>query len=123
MCAHRRWPNSDVRLFYVLGDGRAALEDTAERAAAMVRAAGGEVVAIHRTVGWRYFPHVSSADIAAGFYDRLEALQGVRRTFYVGELLSFGTVENVVAYSNALVESRFVSMRGTISPRPTGAML
>jgi predicted NAD/FAD-binding protein len=106
MCAYRRWPDSDVRLFYAFGDGD-SLDDTAERAAAMVRAAGGEVTRIHRTVGWRYFPHVASADMAAGFYDRLEALQGARRTFYAGELLSFGTVENVVAYSQALVDRCF----------------
>jgi predicted NAD/FAD-binding protein len=106
MCVYRRWRDSDVRLFYAFGDG-ASLDDTAERAAAMVRAAGGEVTRIHRTVGWRYFAHVTPADMAAGYFDRLEALQGARRTFYAGELLSFGTVENVVAYSNALVERHF----------------
>jgi predicted NAD/FAD-binding protein len=106
MCAYRRWPDSDVRLFYAFGDG-SSLDDTAERVVATVRAAGGEVTKVHRTVGWRYFPHVPPADMAAGFFGRLEALQGTRRTFYAGELLSFGTVENVVAYSDALVERYF----------------
>jgi predicted NAD/FAD-binding protein len=110
MCAYRRWPDSDVRLFYAFGDG-ASLDDTAERAVAMVRAAGGEVTKVHRTVGWRYFPHVTPADMASGFYGRLEALQGALRTFYAGELLSFGTVENVVAYSDALVERYFDARR------------
>jgi predicted NAD/FAD-binding protein len=110
MCAYRRWPESDVRLFYAFGDGT-SLDDTAERVVAMVRAAGGEVTKVHCTVGWRYFPHVTPEDMASGFYGRLEALQGSRRTFYAGELLSFGTVENVVAYSDALVERYFDARR------------
>jgi predicted NAD/FAD-binding protein len=111
MFAYRRWPESDVQLFYAFGDGACPLDDTAERVASMVRAAGGEVTRVHRTVGWRYFPHVTPADMAAGFYDRLEALQGSRRTYYAGELLSFGTVENVVAYSGALVDRCFAADR------------
>jgi hypothetical protein len=56
---------------------------------------------------WRYFPHVSTADMAAGFYEKLEALQGQRRTFYCGEIMSFSTLECSVRYARQLVERFF----------------
>jgi predicted NAD/FAD-binding protein len=55
----------------------------------------------------RYFPHVTGEDLAAGFYDRLEALQGRQRTFYVGGLMSMEFVGSVVTYSRQLVETHF----------------
>ncbi|WP_414566077.1 MULTISPECIES: FAD-dependent oxidoreductase [unclassified Anabaena] len=56
---------------------------------------------------WPYFPHVSSEVMQAGFYDRLEALQGQRQTFYVGGLLNFELVETIVEYSQHLVKKNF----------------
>jgi predicted NAD/FAD-binding protein len=107
MFAYRRWDDTDVRLFYSFGNDAMSLDDTAERAAAIVSALGGEVTRVHHVQAWRYFPHVGPDDMRAGFYDRVETLQGRRRTYYAGELLSFGTVENVVAYSWALVDRCF----------------
>ena len=37
-----------------------------------------------------YCPHVSPKDYADGWYDKLEALQGTKNTFYAGEIISFG---------------------------------
>jgi hypothetical protein len=45
--------------------------------------------------------------MASGYYDHLEALQGDRNTYFAGSLLSFETVEDVVAYSKRLVERFF----------------
>ncbi|MFN6530385.1 FAD-dependent oxidoreductase [Nostoc sp. ChiSLP03a] len=56
---------------------------------------------------WPYFPHVTSEVMQAGFYDRLEAMQGQRKTFYVGGLLNFELVETIVEYSKSLVEKNF----------------
>ncbi|XHX79077.1 MAG: flavin monoamine oxidase family protein [Stenomitos frigidus ULC029] len=56
---------------------------------------------------WPYFPHVTSEVMQSGFYDRLEALQGHRKTYYVGGLLNFELVETIVEYSKALVEKHF----------------
>ena len=44
---------------------------------------------------------------ANGYYDRLESLQGKNKTYYIGELPSFPTVETVAAYSRNLVETHF----------------
>jgi hypothetical protein len=111
MFAYERWPDRDVRLFYAFGGEGDSLDDTTQRVVDTVRGAGGEVTRIHRALRWRYFPHVTPADMASGFYERLEALQGARRTYYAGELMSFGTVENVVAYSDALVDRCFAPVR------------
>ncbi|MEH2195503.1 MAG: FAD-dependent oxidoreductase [Nostoc sp.] len=56
---------------------------------------------------WPYFPHVTSEAMQAGFYDRLEAMQGQRKTFYVGGLLNFELVETIVEYAKSLVEKNF----------------
>ena len=45
--------------------------------------------------------------MAAGYFDRIEALQGQQNTYYAGSLLSFETVEDAVAYSKKLVERFF----------------
>ena len=43
----------------------------------------------------------------AGFYTRLEGLQGVRHTYHASEVLSFSCVEPVVAYAVDLVRRHF----------------
>lgn len=58
---------------------------------------------------WYYFPHVSSIDYQKGWYQRMEALQGNNHTFYAGEVMSFGDMDEVVEYSRELVE-RFFSL-------------
>lgn len=54
-----------------------------------------------------YCPHVSPKDYADGWYDRLEELQGKRNTFYAGEILSFGDMEDTCASSKDLIERFF----------------
>jgi protoporphyrinogen oxidase len=106
MAACRRWPDRDTVQCYLLGDGldddalvRAVHEDLA-----MV---GGRVRRVIALARWPYFPHVGPEEFAAGFHDRLEALQGARRTWYTGEILAFSTVDHVAAYSRALVARHF----------------
>ncbi|MCR4562392.1 MAG: FAD-dependent oxidoreductase [Bacilli bacterium] len=50
-----------------------------------------------------YCPHVSPKDYADGWYDRLEALQGNKNTFYAGEIISFGDMEDTCAASKDIV--------------------
>ena len=50
-----------------------------------------------------YCPHVSPEDYAAGWYDDLEAIQGKQNTYYAGEILSFGDMEDTCASSRDLV--------------------
>ncbi len=50
-----------------------------------------------------YCPHVSPEDYAAGWYDKLEEIQGVQNTYYAGEVLGFGDMEDTCAASRDIV--------------------
>ena len=50
-----------------------------------------------------YCPHVSADDYADGWYDKLEALQGTLNTYYAGEIISFGDMEDTCASSRDIV--------------------
>jgi len=104
----RRWTGSGLRVFYTLARPGQSLDESEEHLRETVARLGGRVTGIHLRHAWRYFPHVSSEDLADGFYDALEGLQGQRSTYYVGELLSFATVENTTAYARDLVARCFV---------------
>lgn len=105
----RPWPEVDATVFYIGEVGDATDEELEDR----IRAAVPEVYPgarvkdfVHRQ-RWRYFPHFLGDDLRDGIYDRFEAIQGLNRTVHVGGLLAFETIETVVAYSKAVVASRF----------------
>lgn len=110
---YRRWPDRDVINFYSLGRASEGMRERMDLATirrgieADVAQLGGRITRHLTDRTWKYFPHVGSADMLGGYYDRLEALQGQRHTHYAGELLNFSTVETVAAYSKALVERHF----------------
>lgn len=54
-----------------------------------------------------YCPHVFSEDYAAGWYDKVEAMQGKDGTYYAGEIMSFGDMDESAEYSRELVERFF----------------
>ena len=54
-----------------------------------------------------YFPHVFAEDYAAGWYDKVEAMQGKYDTYYAGEVMSFGDMDETAEYSYELVERFF----------------
>jgi hypothetical protein len=52
---------------------------------------------------WPYFQHVDTDELKAGFYTRLENMQGTNRTFYVGGATNFELIEPIAEHSKALV--------------------
>jgi len=68
---------------------------------------GLPVVKTERVDDWYYFPHVNSKDYADGWYDRVEVMQGEKNTFYAGEVMAFGDMEETVEYSKDLVRRFF----------------
>ena len=54
-----------------------------------------------------YFPHVFAEDYAAGWYDKVEAMQGKYDTYYAGEVMSFGDMDETAEYSRELVDRFF----------------
>jgi predicted NAD/FAD-binding protein len=101
------WKNKDLYIFYAYGREDMTMDESISRIAETVRRLGGAVTHVHHSVQWRYFPHVSCDALADGFYERLDAMQGSRNTYYAGELLAMGTVETVVRQARALVERHF----------------
>lgn len=58
---------------------------------------------IHDEKAWYYCPHVYSKDYADGWYDKVEAMQGKNGTYYAGEIMSFGDMDETCEYSRELV--------------------
>jgi hypothetical protein len=106
---YRRWLDRDLVLYYCLPPPGVSLDATADTVAGDVARMGGRVVRVVRRHAWRYFPHVGRDELDAGFYRRLEALQGHRRTWYCGELFAFSSVETVTAYARDLVTRRMLA--------------
>jgi Flavin containing amine oxidoreductase len=110
MFVYQRWPGEGLAMFYGFAPGGAGEWQAAagEAAGALAERIGGRVRGAPVTTAlWHYFPHVGTEDMAAGFYPRMEGLQGKRATYYCGEVLSFATVENTVGYARAMVERHF----------------
>jgi len=64
---------------------------------------GRPVVKTERIDDWYYFPHVNSEDYKNGWYDKVEAMQGKDNTYYAGEIMSFGDMEETAEYSRDLI--------------------
>ena len=102
-------PDDDVYLFYAYGGtgvDEASVRTEIER---VVGAFGGHVLAWLTTQSWRYFPHVQSPVMQAGFYDDLDAIQGQWHTTYVGEALSFTLVELSARHAKHLVGRHYAT--------------
>ena len=80
----------------VLVDGQSVYENTAVKSRMAV--IGDD---------WYYFPHVDSKDYADGWYDKVEAMQGQNSTYYAGEVMAFGDMEETAEYARDLVNRYF----------------
>ena len=56
---------------------------------------------------WYYFPHVDSETYASGWYEKVEGMQGTNGTYYAGEVMAFGDMDETAEYSRELVERFF----------------
>jgi hypothetical protein len=101
-------PN-DVFLFYAYGDESTGEAEVQERTAQVLRhrKVDARLDEFIVTKEWKYFPHVSCEAMTAGYFERLEALQGINRTHYVGELLTFSLIELIAQHSYEQVDRFF----------------
>jgi hypothetical protein len=72
-----------------------------------VASMGAHNARVITTKAWNYFPHVSTDDIRAGFYESMSALQGKYGTYYVGSVMNMETVEHTAQFSIQLVDRCF----------------
>lgn len=110
------WANRDpalpVYIGWQLADRALSLEQVAEVLAQDVAAQGGTFGELKLRQEWDYFPHVDSEALHNGFYQQVEALQGVGNVFYVGSSLSFETVEHSARQARELMIKRFAPLTG-----------
>jgi hypothetical protein len=100
---HHRYPGSEVRTFYSYGrpgDVAALLRED-------VTALGGRLAKVHLECAWAFMPHFGADDLRTGALERLDALQGRNRTYYVGGLPAFELVECAVAHAQDLARRHF----------------
>jgi predicted NAD/FAD-dependent oxidoreductase len=99
--------DSNVYTFYTLADKSISDELAVQYTKEFIEKAGGSLEKVHIVKHWKYFPHVSAERFRNGFFDDVEALQGKRNTYYVGEVMNFSTVGFTAQYAQDLVERFF----------------
>ncbi|MEU8528857.1 alpha/beta fold hydrolase [Streptomyces sp. NPDC048629] len=108
---HHRHDGSEVYACYSYGGEGLDMLDLERRLEQDIALLGGRMTEVHEQRRWNFMPHFGSAAIRDGAYDRLEALQGVHHTYYIGGLPSFELVECVVAHARHTIGSFFPSLR------------
>lgn len=115
---HHRYPDTDVYTFYGYARPGQSVGELQRLLAEDVRRMGGRIEAVRTARRWDYFPHVEASDAAAGFFARLDALQGERHTFYGGSLLAFELVEPTAVHARELVRRHFPALTTAPVPGP-----
>lgn len=86
------------------------IDQMENEAIALIKSLGGEATKddiLHYDI-WKYFYHVSIADFKAGYFDKLEEMQGQNNTFYNMGLNSFELIEPITRYSKYLVSKYYL---------------
>lgn len=110
---HHRYPGSEVRTFYSYGRP----DEVTALLRKDVEALGGYLGEVHLQRTWAFMPYFGGDDLRDGALDRLDALQGRERTYYVGGLPAFELVECAVAHAQDLARRHFRPARGTLTGR------
>lgn len=106
MLGARRVPaHPDADPVYLSGQYADGLSSEAliDQLKADVTEAGAHMGGVIRQSRWQYFPRYRPEAIRAGLLKRMDALQGVRRTWYTGASFSHEAVSNIVAFNERLV--------------------
>lgn len=110
MVWYYRWQNSEVNdliTVYSIAKEGMSTRECKNIIEEDLKRMGVAVHGLYTHKSWKYFPHVSCDNMASGFYDKLEAMQGTRNTYYAGEIMSFSCMEECAAYSRLLVDKYF----------------
>lgn len=104
---------SGVYTFHPYLDDGASMDDAERAVRDVVAKLGGRVEAVlQRRLVRDWFPHFAEADMRAGAYAKLEALQGERKTFFVGELWSGVGVPHGTEYAADIARRLAREIRG-----------
>jgi hypothetical protein len=104
---YHRYADSDLYTFYVLADFKMSDQEIIKNINTLVSELGGQLKGVEKSMKWKYFPHVDERILADGYFDKFEARQGVRNTYFVGESLNFATVELSAEQARDIVQRYF----------------
>ncbi len=113
MVAYSRWskdPEQPIVTYSLRShkdDPLMPYEDSSALVKEDLRRCGFRIRQVLNQSSWYYFPHLSPEDYADGWYERTERLQGERNTWYAGEVMSFGNMEETAEYSKELTARFF----------------
>ena len=107
VCWYHRWADRNLYNFYAIAPDEMSTAEVHARIRASLSGLGATIGKVISSENWSYFPRVSSHDLTAGFYRRLEARQGQRHTYYAGEIMHFPSVDLLAGYSAHLVRRHF----------------
>ncbi|MBV1919793.1 MAG: AMP-binding protein, partial [Pseudomonadales bacterium] len=96
--------------FYCYGEAGQNKEHILKQVRADARKLGGEITEVHAFCKWAYAPRVSPHDMALGYHQKLDRMQGQSGTYYAGSLLAFELTDHNVRLAKSLVE-RFFSVK------------
>ena len=101
------YEDTDISIFYQMLDKDISEAGAKKALTEDLALSGIKINKILAQKSWSYFPHVRQMDLDAGFYARLDALQGHRGTYYAGGMLNFETVEHTASHAEYLVKRFF----------------
>jgi phytoene dehydrogenase-like protein len=91
----KRHADHDVCVFHLFAPPELSDDQCAGRIAADVARLGGHLVRVRASRRWQFFPHFSTAFFESGGLGQIDRWQGQRRTWLIGEVLSFATMARV----------------------------
>ena len=110
----RRWPDCAIQplVAYALRNHTGKTVVTPDKTESLIRQdmerSGFPVAQTYRVRDWVCFPYIKAEDYRAGWYDQVEELQGrLNNTYYAGEIMGCGNMEETVEYSSDLVRRFF----------------
>lgn len=111
MVYYHRWPNEPEQIIscYVMGNAQEKVfeEDCKNLIIEDMELRGIKIKDVIMFKSWRYFPHVNCDELKHGWYEKVEGMQGEKGTYYAGEIMNFGDIEECVVYSKTLVNRFF----------------
>jgi len=103
----KAWKSSNICVAYTAALDPITADEVNENLAKNLSQMKMPLAEVFDTKVWDYFPHVGPEALAAGFYDRLDDIQGAQHTYWAGGLMNFELVENSTAWSRTLVDRFF----------------
>lgn len=97
----KRHPDQGLFVFHLFAPSSMGDVQVVERIKADAAKLGGRLVRLHASRRWDFFPHFTPELMAAGGLEKIDAWQGSRRTWLIGEAFSFASMARVAEHAIA----------------------